>query len=345
MNDKPLITVVVPVFNAESYLVACLDSLLAQSYPYYEVLVIDDGSTDGSATLIDTYPVRDSRIKVFHQQNSGVSASRNLAIANSLGDYLTFVDADDRVGADYLIHLLNETSPRGGRGVVIGGLVQIRPDGSRTEMEVPVVEYRSGELGKLFAEINLHHYWYAASKLYDLSLIREREIRFEEKLSYAEDALFLMNYLQGADYVRFCPLADYEYYLHSGASLSRCNRSFDAEYTVYRKMRDYLSLLKNRFPELPEVFSKIEQDISIYLIRALPALYRPPYVISRNRRLEVLGNLQERDFELLKTNYRPHRLVDKFGKVLLMNRSFKWFDCYMSILFGVRYRFVSKPGK
>lgn len=345
MNEKPLITVVVPVYNAERYVGACLDSLLAQSYPHYEVMVIDDGSTDGSGILIDAYPDKDSRVRVFHQPNCGVSASRNRAIADSRGDLLTFVDADDNVGPDYLANLLGALPQQGGRGVVIGGLIQYRPDGNWTRMQVPIVEYRSKEFGKMFAEINLHHYWYAASKLYDLSLIREKEVRFDERLNYAEDALFLMNYLQWADYVRFYPLADYNYYLHAGASLSRCNRSFDAEYTVFKKLKGHLIELKRRYPRMPEAFLRMEHESSIYLIRALSALYRPPYALPRDQRLEAFDNLQERDFELLKLNYRPYRKVDKFGKILLMSRSFKCYDLYMSILFAIRYKYTSKAVK
>ena len=104
---NPLISVVIPVYNAEQFLPACLDSVLHQDYPSFEILVIDDGSTDGSAALIDRYAAREPRIVALHQRNAGVSAARNRGLTEARGEYIAFVDADDRVTPSYLSHLLS----------------------------------------------------------------------------------------------------------------------------------------------------------------------------------------------------------------------------------------------
>lgn len=345
MDEKPLISVVVPAYNAGSYLSGCLESLLGQTYLSFEVILVNDGSTDATAELCDRYSAREPRIRVFHQQNAGVSATRNRAIGYAKGDYLTFVDSDDRVGEVYLENLVNGIVPEGGRGVVVGGLQTVYPDGSRLVTEVPGREYTNREFDCLFTEVNLHHYWYAASKLYDLSLIREKELLFDEQLNYAEDALFLMNYLKWADYVNFIPSHDYEYIQHEGVSLSRSNRSFTVEFTVYGKMKGYLNELKRKYPGLKESVSYMYDEISIYLIRALPAMYRPPLVMGRRERLKIIENLTEEDFKLLGVNYRPLRVVDKLGKVLLLNRWLVCYDWYMSLLFNLRYKVLSKLRK
>lgn len=106
------ISVVIPVYNVASYLPACLDSVLAQSYRDLEILLVDDGSTDGSGRLCDEYAARDSRIRVTHQKNGGAAAAKNTALSLASGEYLSFVDSDDYLepGAyAHMVELLEET--------------------------------------------------------------------------------------------------------------------------------------------------------------------------------------------------------------------------------------------
>lgn len=104
-EDNRLISVIVPVYNVKPYISRCLDSLLKQTYAQFELLVINDGSTDGSALILEDYAKKDDRIRVIHQENAGVSAARNRGIEAACGDYVTFVDSDDFVDPAYLEHL------------------------------------------------------------------------------------------------------------------------------------------------------------------------------------------------------------------------------------------------
>lgn len=103
--QKPLISVIVPIYNAEKYLHRCMDSILNQTYKNLEIVLIDDGSKDSSGTICDAYAAKDSRIKVIHQENSGVSAARNAGLDAAFGDYITFVDSDDYITADMIYEL------------------------------------------------------------------------------------------------------------------------------------------------------------------------------------------------------------------------------------------------
>lgn len=104
INNKamPLISIIVPVYNAEKYLRRCIDSVLVQTYENWELVLVDDGSKDGSGKICDEYAAKDSRIKVLHQPNKGVGAARNLGLLNVRGKYLTFIDSDDYIDPDYL---------------------------------------------------------------------------------------------------------------------------------------------------------------------------------------------------------------------------------------------------
>ena len=104
-KDKPLISVIVPVYNVQNYLKRCVDSLLNQSYTQLDIILVNDGSTDGSGPICEDLARQDKRIRVFHQENAGVSAARNFALRQAQGDYVTFVDSDDFVEESYLEHL------------------------------------------------------------------------------------------------------------------------------------------------------------------------------------------------------------------------------------------------
>jgi glycosyltransferase involved in cell wall biosynthesis len=111
--NAPLISVIVPIYNVERYLRKCVDSILHQTYSNLEILLVDDGSPDGCPAICDEYAAQDSRIKVIHKKNGGLSDARNAALDVMQGEYVTFVDSDDYIANDYvetLYHLLHENS-------------------------------------------------------------------------------------------------------------------------------------------------------------------------------------------------------------------------------------------
>lgn len=104
----PLISIIVPVYNVENYLSHCLDSVLSQTFRDIEVLLIDDGSTDNSGKICDQYASKDTRIRVFHKEKGGVSSARNMGLDMAIGEWITFVDADDWIDINMYEMLYNE---------------------------------------------------------------------------------------------------------------------------------------------------------------------------------------------------------------------------------------------
>ena len=102
----PKISVIIPVYKVEKYLRRCLDSLIAQSFSDWQAICVDDGSPDSCPKILDEYAARDSRFKVIHKKNAGVSAARNDGIKNADADYIHFLDADDWIDADFYAHML-----------------------------------------------------------------------------------------------------------------------------------------------------------------------------------------------------------------------------------------------
>ena len=99
---KDLISVIIPVYNVEKYINRCVDSVIHQSYTNLEIILVDDGSPDNCPTICDNYSKQDSRIKVIHKKNGGLSDARNVGIEHSKGKYITFIDSDDYISNDYV---------------------------------------------------------------------------------------------------------------------------------------------------------------------------------------------------------------------------------------------------
>lgn len=125
-----LISVIVPVYNVKDYLKKCVDSILNQTYPNLEVLLIDDGSTDGSNNICDDMAKKDNRIRVIHQENGGLSAARNAGLDAAIGDYIAFVDSDDYIKDTMYADMLDEMVKRNA-DIIVGGIGYIDEEGKK----------------------------------------------------------------------------------------------------------------------------------------------------------------------------------------------------------------------
>ena len=126
---EPLISVIIPVYNVEKYLTACLESVVNQTYQNLEVILIDDGSKDASGLICDQYAERDHRIRVIHQENSGVAAARNVGLRAFTGEFVMFVDSDDTIALNS-VQVLCERALADGSELVIAKHVNVLPDGT-----------------------------------------------------------------------------------------------------------------------------------------------------------------------------------------------------------------------
>ena len=180
------ISVIVPVYNAEKYLHRCVDSILAQTYTDFELLLINDGSKDSSGSICDEYAAKDSRIRVFHKENGGVSSARNVGLDNAKGDWVAFADSDDFVDNDWLsiyISNINDVD------LVIQGysndiyLKENNFDYKGKVIDVVETLYKKHTLGFLHV------------KLFNNLIIKNNRVQFNENISFREDEDFVLKYL------------------------------------------------------------------------------------------------------------------------------------------------------
>lgn len=183
-----MISVVIPVYNTQGELRRCLDSVLNQSLADFELILVDDGSTDDSPHICDEYANRDSRIKVQHQQNKGVSNARNAGILHSTGDFITFIDSDDWVEANHLEMLKGKIE---GAELSMTGIIQ------HSDNKVSMDAMKGNECTDLKSIIELcTRMGSTCNCLFRSDIIKGQGIMFDTGMDKGEDSDFLMRYAQ-----------------------------------------------------------------------------------------------------------------------------------------------------
>lgn len=219
---QPKISVIVPVYNVEKYLRRCVDSILAQTFSDFELLLIDDGSTDNSVEICDEYAQKCQKVQVWHLLNGGPSSARNFGIDKAVGDYVYFVDSDDWIEPSSLSDFLgNETTEY---DVYFQSFVQHNLDGSVTKeklLERTAVEEDVKEvLSYLITNSKFGWTWI---KILKRSILCEYNIRFDEQCSLQEDELLTLQYCQHIKSLVIRNNANYHYYIYN-SSLTRKKR-------------------------------------------------------------------------------------------------------------------------
>lgn len=213
------ISVIVPVYNAEKYLHRCVDSILAQTFTDFEVLLINDGSTDQSPAICDEYAAIDSRVRVFHEENGGVSSARNLGIFNSKGLYLFFVDSDDFLMDGFFQKLSEYIKDTKNDCLVFNGICINENTNKRkvlrgkfvTNDYSTVLDYckENGFRG----EVWLH--------LFKRSLAIENNILFSENIRYCEDQEFTIKLLSLSQKIVSVNIIGYVYSVNRGSAMQK----------------------------------------------------------------------------------------------------------------------------
>ena len=237
-----VLTVIIPAYNAEKYLPQCLDSVIGQTLKDIEVICVDDGSTDGSASVLQAYAQKDSRISVLTQGNSGQSAARNRALEKAKGAYVQFLDADDWLDPD-CCRVLSGQAAAGKLDMLSMAAVSYEEESGRYVRE-PFYNFYyltgGGETALLSRDECLQHWWEmapsAALTIYRTDFLRANNLRFEEGLKF-EDCLFFKQALFAADRVGVNRQAFYFRRKHAESTINNGGRHyldwFDVNAKIY----------------------------------------------------------------------------------------------------------------
>jgi len=313
--ERAKVSIIVPVYNVAAYLPACLESIRVQTWREIEVILVDDGSTDESLSLCRAAAERDARFRVIHQQNAGVSAARNAGLAAATGQYLQFVDGDDRLlsnATEVLVHAALST----GTDLVIARFYRV--SGQRQALQGHIRGRRvltrtefAEEMVKAPANFYYGVLW---NKLYRRSIVEAHQLRCPEELSWCEDFLFNLEYVRYATtfYALRTPVY---YYVKTKGSLVNQKISFARTVEMKLAMFEcYNDFFKHVLDE--DAYERKRLQVYHFLVDAAKDGFVFPATIPGTQKLgeERSQALQEVISEdgIIVEKYRDRKLLERY---------------------------------
>ena len=329
------LSIIVPVYNCEKHLSGCIESILNQTYMNFELLLVDDGSTDNSGMLCDDYMRKDNRIQVIHQTNSGVSVARNTGIRHADGKYIMFVDSDDCISDEFLYSAVLDLIQTN-TDLYISGIRMDSYDGERItkKQEYTINRSQSLSVKQLLEKCNVDYpiinICGPCCKLYKKSVIDSHGILFNENLSLGEDTDFNLRYLKNIDSVYFSSSIYYFYRRGNENSLfSRFHKeTYDVHVYVYDRFRNLMQLKGCNHGSML-MFEDMYCDLIVGCIHS----YFRTDSTTKNEKKELLKKVADND-NIQKNNYTGRSRKNKLIISLLQKRVL-W---AVYIIFYVRYR-------
>lgn len=311
-----MISVIVPVYNVEKYIRNCLDSIINQTYKDLEIILVDDGSTDNSGAICDEYAQKDSRIKVIHKQNGGLSSARNAGLDNATGKYVGFIDSDDFIELDMYEKLLNTLQVTQTDVCMCGCKIVSEQGAILFKNNLPIKIYKIDDILK---DVILPLETSAWNKLYKREIIGNA--RFPEGKIHGEDLIFTLEYLTSE--MTFSAIEDYSYYyVKHPSSITTSKFSIKSFDEVYCKDQAY-NLVAEKFPHYKEnalkwcfrarmnIIRKLLGSVQIEEYNAEYENYKT-WVIKNYKLVKCRLSLKERlEFNLLKISKGIYKVVAK----------------------------------
>jgi|AGTN01.3.fsa_nt_gi Glycosyltransferases involved in cell wall biogenesis len=224
-----MISVIIPVYNAEKYLKKCLDSVLNQTFKDLEIIAVDDGSSDGSPAILDDYVKKDARVKVIHKENSGVSETRNIGLSAVTGEFIAFLDSDDYIEREMYENLYKKIQEDNSDIVFCqikrdcnGKIITLREPNFKKLVDNPkdikyfFYAYNADESKDVVTDVIFGSVW---RSLFKTDIIRKFKLSFNPELKIGEDRIFTLDYLSYVDKVSFVDKFLYFYYVNPASAM------------------------------------------------------------------------------------------------------------------------------
>lgn len=295
----PGISAVIPVYNGEKFLKTCLDSVLAQTFADFEAIIVDDGSSDGSAAIIDGFVSAHKNFKCIRTENRGVAAARNLGIETAEGKYITFIDSDDLLPPTAFGDLY-DAAVKSGAQILIGGNIVFsgKTDKQyRRDKKIEILDKRAALNGCMD---DVYYSFVAWGKLFEREFIKD--VKFEVGRKINEDSFFVFECFEKCEKAAVIPSVVY-FYRFNEKSSSRApfgEKYFDIIYFAEKKV----SIIKKKYPELTERAYNMLVKANMALLDKLCGAEDKKYIVEQKKCRE--------EIKKYKKYYIPKRRRDNF---------------------------------
>ena len=286
-ENTPLISVIVPVYNTGKYLTPCLESIKGQTYSNLEILLVDDGSTDNSGVICDSYALNDNRIKVIHKENGGVSSARNLGITTASGKYLSFLDSDDRIEPDYLERLYSDIIEYGA-DIACCNCIEVAPD--NTPLKSNIIRVKNNRLitdkeDILWDNINKKEQYFSSAWASLIKAELAKKFRFRS-YRFAEDYMYMFELFLASPKVYLDKYVGYRYVRWDG--------SVSAESFSFSRAFDHLQIDTYCYSLLNDVSDRLKDEFYLrYALQLHQTAYSTSYDSAKENRKQYRNMLKE----------------------------------------------------
>ena len=312
---KPAVSIIVPVYNGEKTLERCVDSVLKQEYKDFELFLINDGSSDKTREICERYAAADDRVLVIHKENSGVSESRNMAIAQAHGEYLQFLDCDDWITPD-ATKLLVRAAKEEQADLVIADFYRVIGErlSHKGDIEIDGVMDQEAFVGCMMEKPADFYYGVLWNKLYRRDIIMKHHLQMNPEISWCEDFMFNLEYIRHAE--TFCALQiPIYYYVKTKGSLA--TQSLTIPKTI--KMKLTVFEYYNRFFKTvldEEEYEKSRLKVYKFLLDAAGDGAVPPAILPGsqklgNERMQVSPDILAGQ-SILHDTFRDRKLLERY---------------------------------
>lgn len=264
----PLISIIIPVYNSEKTLNRCVNSILNQTFMDWELLLVDDGSTDKSGKICDQYALKDFRIQVFHKKNGGVSSARNTGLDYAIGSWITFVDSDDFIDATFLDTLIRLQSS----DLCISGIQFINNETILLPPEEYIKIENVAELDNLLNKLYFTAPW---GKVYKNEIIQKNNIRFNINLKIGEDTDLVLKYLLYINDIRLISKPLYHFFNDEKGKITKYTLTADEFITHTISIKTNLTALCRKlnytFPITNSVLMKYYSHLFYVYLMSIPS--------------------------------------------------------------------------
>lgn len=323
------ISIVIPVYNSEKYIKKGVESILSQSHTNFELILVNDGSTDNSLGIINELAVRNSKIKVVNKPNGGASSARNAGIKESKGNFIAFIDSDDTVSENYIYDLVSGLNFNASIDIVANGFKVVEVDQTVKTVAPQTEEVLDLNKIGILEKIPLLCLSSPISKLFKRSIIEDNHLLFEESINIGEDLVFVMDYLRHSDFLAISNKSNYLYERREG-SLSTSLHSFKEELAS-----DFLinkackaTYQRSGYSDA-EIIQVIDRTLNKHGYRILFALYNKGKIkYSRKERVIEIKAIDNNHIKRLRQYFR----ISSFkGKLLafLLNKNYIFLSDYL----------------
>lgn len=287
-DNKGLVSIIIPVYNAGKYIEKCIDSIIKQTYSNWELLLVNDGSKDNSLEVCNKIKEKDKRINVIDKINGGASSARNVGLKYCKGQFICFVDSDDYVGSRYIEDLVSPYEQGSNSMVICGMTIMYNNIKSYFRYDNETIET------DIFTNLSNTHFFRhggPTSKLYLKEIIDKNNLKFDEKLCNYEDLMFNLAYIEYINKIIFSPSTEYVYIRDNSTQSLRLN-GIDSEMYLVNSYKRILDKHKN------ENIQIMRDYLNCFIIRAIQCLYLSPSLqkYETKKTLNTLSNITSTKF-------------------------------------------------